>query len=81
MNQSGWGWWIGNKEKKMEGKKLETSHRIASVSDQSDHDFGTAIRIYKSDIKKIGHTTFTDDTGKTGFVCNRKTSNIEEILL
>ena len=71
----------------MEGKKLETSHRVVSVSDQYDHDFGTAMRVYKSDIKKIGYTACESPEdqdmpiGVTIFICQAGMANIEEIIL
>lgn len=39
------------------------------------------LSVYKSDLKKIGGTVHGDDAGKTCFICNVETSNIEEILL
>ena len=45
------------------------------------------LSVYKSDIKKIGHTTLEEygegnkPNGKTCFACLGKTANIEEILL
>ena len=41
------------------------------------------LSVYRSDIEKIGHTTYNDDTAndKTSFICDIKTANIEQILL
>ena len=38
------------------------------------------IEVTKEDIKKIGHTCYNED-GFLAIICDRDTSNIEEILL
>lgn len=39
------------------------------------------MKLYKNDIKKIGHTTFENQLGNLNILCDSLTSNIEEILL
>ena len=39
------------------------------------------LTVYKKDIQKIGHTTFEGESENTCFICDQRTSNIEEILL
>ena len=50
-----------------------------------EHKIGN-LSVYKSDIKNIGHTICEEfahnkQTGKTCFICDVKTANIEEIIL
>lgn len=40
----------------------------------------TNLTLEKSDLKKIGHTLFSED-GNVAIVCDLATANIEEILL